>query len=226
MNKRCVMENYLSEFNAIIETEDREKSLNYIRKLLDDKHLSIIEVYETILSPSLNMMESTGDLQSDIWKEHIRTSIIRTIVENCYPYVVKERDDKFGVVSEKSIAVICPVEEYHELGARMITDYFTMLGYKATFVGGNTPKSVFLSGVKSQKMHYIAISISNPYNLISARNTIEEIRAVDKDVKIIVGGNAIAKLGEKADILNADYYLTTFNDIISISGGHKDETSI
>jgi len=72
------MENFLAEFNAIIETENREKSLNYVMKLLENKHLSIIEVYETILSPSLNMMESTGDLQADIWKEHIRTSIIRS----------------------------------------------------------------------------------------------------------------------------------------------------
>lgn len=220
------MENYLSDFNSIIETEDREKSMNYVINLLEEKHLSIIEIYETILSPSLNMMESTGDLQADIWKEHVRTSIIRTIVENCYPYVVKARDDKFGVKNEKRIAVICPVDEHHELGARMITDYFTMLGYEATFVGGNTPKDVFLSGVKSQKMHYIAISISNPYNLISARNTIEKIREVDKEVKIIVGGNALAKLGDKAKILNADYYLTTFNDLISISGGQTDETSI
>lgn len=220
------MEKYLSAFNEIIETEDREQSLNYVLELIKNRHLSIIEIYETILSPSLNMMESTGDLHSDIWKEHVRTSIIRTIVENCYPYVVKERNEKFGVISKKTIAVICPADEHHELGARMITDYFTMLGYHATFVGGNTPKGVFLSGLKSRKMHYIAISISNPYNLISARNTIEKIREVDKDVKIIVGGNALSKLGKKADILNADYYLTTFHDIISISGGQTDETSI
>ena len=220
------MENYLKEFNSIIETEDREKALQYIRNLLSQKTLGIIEVYEGVLCPSLNMMVSTGDVEADIWKEHIRTSIIRTIVENCYPYVIEERNEKYGVESHKKVAVICPADEHHELGARMVTDYFTMLGYQSIFVGGNTPKDVFVAGLMSQKMDYIAISVSNPYNLISTRNTIEKIRAADKDVKIIVGGNAITKLGEKSQVLNADYYLTTYEDIISLAGGENDETGI
>lgn len=219
------MNKYLMEFNAIIESENREKSLSYINEILTNRKLSVIEVYEQILTPSLNSMESTGNEESDIWKEHIRTSIIRTIIENVYPHVIRERDEKYGVKSGKKIAVICPTDEYHELGARMITDYFTMLGYESIYVGSNTPREVFVSGLKTQKLDYIAISISNPYHLISTRNTIERIREVDNNVKIIVGGNAISKLGEKAEILKADYYLTTFDDIISLAGGHIDETT-
>lgn len=219
------MNEYAMEFNRIIESEDREKSLIYIREILENRKLSIIEVYEQILTPSLNDMKSTGDEQVDIWKEHIRTSIIRTIIENSYLYVIRERDEKHGVISGKKIAVICPTDEYHELGARMITDYFVMLGYDAIYVGSNTPKEVFISGIKSQKLDYVAISITNPYHLISARNTIARIREEDRNVKIIVGGSAIKKLGEKSEILKADYYLTTFNDIISLAGGHIDETT-
>ncbi len=220
------MNKYLMEFNEIIESENREESLKFIREILENRKLSVIEVYEQILTPSLNSMESTGDVQVDIWKEHIRTSIIRTIIENSYSYVIRDRDEKYGVRSGKKIAVICPIDEYHELGARMITDYFVMLGYDAIYVGSNTPKEVFISGLKTQKLDYIAISISNPYHLISARNTIARIREEDKNVKIIVGGNAISKLGEKAEILNADYYLTTFDDIITLAGGHIDETTL
>ncbi len=220
------MNQYLDQFVEIIKTENREQSLAFINKLLEEKKMSIIEVYEEILTPSLNSMESTGNLHDDIWKEHIRTSIIRTIIENAYPYVIRERDEKYGVKSKKKVAIICPSDEYHELGARMITDYFVMLGYEATYVGSNTPKEVFVSGLKSQKLDYIAISISNPYHLISARKIILRIREEDKNVKIIVGGNAIKKLGEKANILKADYYLTTFEDIIRMTGGPTDETSL
>jgi MerR family transcriptional regulator, light-induced transcriptional regulator len=220
------MNEYAAEFNRIIETENREESLKFIREILENRKLSVIEVYEQILTPSLNSMESTGNEKVDIWKEHIRTSIIRTIIENSYPYVIRERDEKYGVRNGKKIAVICPIDEYHELGARMITDYFVMLGYDAIYVGSNTPKEVFISGLKTQKLDYIAISISNPYHLISARNTIARIREEDKNIKIIVGGNALKKLGEKTEILKADYYLTTFDDIISLAGGPIDETTI
>lgn len=214
------MNQHLEEFTRLLVQENRKEALDYILSLLETKTYSLMELYEHILAPSLNMMESSGNEEQDIWKEHVRTSIIRTIVENCYPYVIRERDDKYGVHSKKTVAVVCPQDEHHELGARMITDYFTMLGYNAVFVGSNTPKEVFVAGLKSQNLDYIALSITNPYHLVSARNTIEKIRAASKDTKIIVGGYAIAKLGDKRDSLGADYYLTTFDDIIALSGGN------
>lgn len=213
------MNQHLEEFTHLLEQENRNEALHYILSLLKQGTYSLMEVYEEILAPSLNTMKSTGIEEQDIWKEHVRTSIIRTIVENCFPYVMKEREEKYGVTSHKTVAVVCPQDEHHELGARMITDYFTMLGYNAVFVGSNTPKEVFVAGLKSQKLDYIALSITNPYHLVSTRNTIAKIRETSKETKIIAGGYAISKLGEKRESLGADYYMTTFHDIISISGG-------
>lgn len=213
------MKQHLEEFTSLLEKENRKEALEFILSLLEKKNYSLMEVYEHILAPSLNTMKSTGNEEEDIWKEHVRTSIIRTIVENCFPYVMKEREEKYGVTSHKTVAVVCPQDEHHELGARMITDYFTMLGYNAVFVGSNTPKEVFVAGLKSQKLDYIALSITNPYHLVSARNTIAKIREANKDTKIIAGGYAIKKLGDRKESLGADYYMTTFDDIISISGG-------
>ncbi|NCC79976.1 MAG: cobalamin-binding protein, partial [Clostridia bacterium] len=100
------MNNYLMKFNGIIESENREKSLAFIKELLEERKLSVMEVYEKVLTPSLNSMEGTGNEEMDIWKEHIRTSIVRTIIENMYPYVIRERDEKYGVKSGKKVAVI------------------------------------------------------------------------------------------------------------------------
>lgn len=213
------MNKYYPEFKEIMEQEDRHRALTFILDLLHQKNLSIITIYEELLTPILYDLEQTDNKDLDIWKEHVRTSIVMTLVENCYQDVVKQRDEKYGVTSGKRIAVICPVDEHHQVGARMVKDYFTLLGYQAVFVGSNTPLKVSIAGLSTQNLDYIAISITNPYHLIAARNTIEKIREVKPQVKIIVGGNAIKKLGEKADILKADYYLTTFDDLIAISGG-------
>ncbi len=215
------MNTHYPEFKEIMEREDRLQALTFILDLLHHEKLSIVSIYEELLTPILTELEETKNEDLDIWKEHIRSSIIRTIIENCYQDVVKQRDQKYGVLSGKRIAVICPVDEHHQLGARMIKDYFTLLGYQSIFVGSNTPQRVFIAGLKTQNLDYIAISITNPYNLISTRNTIEHIRELDDQVKIIVGGNAVKKLGEKAKILKADYYLTTYEDIIAISGGDQ-----
>lgn len=53
-------------------------------------------MYTKILAPSLNTMECKIDEKNIcIWREHVRISIIRTIVECCYPYIMKERHEKY-----------------------------------------------------------------------------------------------------------------------------------
>jgi methanogenic corrinoid protein MtbC1 len=207
------------EFISILETEDRAKALEYIIGKLESGEAGIVEIYEEVLARSLNEMKLTGEEKTDIWKEHVRSSIIKTIVENCYPYVVKERGSRGSQPDCKKVAVVCPVDEYHEIGARMIADYFTINGYDTTFVGSNTPKEVFISGIHVDRPDYVAISITNPYNLVSARNTIELIRKSDPNVMILAGGSALSKLNDRASSLGADRYLTSFEDIEALKGG-------
>lgn len=220
------MNRMAEEFISILETEDRAKALEYIIGKLESGEAGIVEIYEEVLAKSLNEMKLIGDEKTDIWKEHVRSSIIKTIVENCYPYVVKERERKASHPKLIKVAVVCPVDEYHEIGARMIADYFTINGYDTTFVGSNTPKEVFVAGIHVDKPNYVAISITNPYNLVSARNTIELIKKADHSVKILAGGSALSKLHDKASSLGADSYLTSFEDIEKLGGGRENETTI
>lgn len=170
-----------------------------------------------MLEPALNEMKQTGDEDTDIWNEHIRTAIIKTIVENTYSFVVKARSEV--TPKNKTVVVFCPPDEYHTVGARMVTDVFYALGYDAVFVGGNTPLRVVNAGLNSRKIDYLAISVSNPYHLISTRNVIESIRKEFPNVKIIVGGHAVRRFGERAAKLNADFVLTTFDDLTRLEGG-------
>lgn len=42
--------------------------------------------------------------------------------------------------TKKGVAtVLCPPEEYHDLEARMVADFFTIAGFDTIYVGGNTP---------------------------------------------------------------------------------------
>lgn len=219
------MKQTLQTFLGIVEKELRDDALLFILDLLDRKEMTFFEVYEEILGPSLNEMESTGDQNIDIWNEHIRTSIIKTIVENCYHYVIKERRE-IHAGNNKTVVVFCPPNEYHSVGARMVTDIFTYLGFEAIFVGGNTPLRVLEAGLKSRKIDYVAISVSNPYHLVSTRNMIQALREIDPDVKIIIGGHAVQRFGERAASLKADYIMTTFKELETLEKGDPDETGL
>lgn len=219
------MSPYLPDFIRILETEDRYDALRFILDLKQSQALSVLEIHRDLLAASLNAMTKTGDENIDIWKEHVRTSIIKTILENLLPFVIAERD-ALATPKGKTVAVMCPPEEYHDVGARMATDILTIHGYETIFVGGNTPLRVFEAGLTSQPIDWIAISISNPYHLISTRNIIDSIRSHNHKIRIVVGGNAIEKLGDKADVLGADRVIHSLADLGNLEGGNDHATGL
>lgn len=211
----------LEQFIQILETESRADALAFIMDIYQHDGASFIDVYEHLLTPALNQMLPTDNENIDIWNEHIRTSIIKTIVENSYPYVVQARRER-GIDRSKTIAILTPPEEFHSVGARMVKDVFTYLGYHSVFVGGNTPLRVLQAGMAGRRIDYVAISISNPYHLISTRDMIRVIREQSPDVKIIVGGNAIQRLGDKVAALEADHVLRNIDELVALAGGHHE----
>jgi methanogenic corrinoid protein MtbC1 len=215
------MKNLYEEFLQYIQKEDKEASLNFVLSKLSNGEVDIVTLYTQILSPALTSMVWEEKDDTFIWKEHIRSSIIRSIIENCYPYVIKERDEKYKLKNNKNIAVVCPAEEYHEIGARMIADFFTLAGYTSTFVGSNTPKEEFVKAIKHIKLDYLAISISNYFNLVTAKNTIEKIREADSKVTILVGGHAFKHNTNALKDMNADKYIETFQDILKLAKEEK-----
>lgn len=213
------MNKYYKEFYDLLETENREQCIEFVMSKLTEKQLDIVTLYEDILKPALNNMECRLDEKDMcIWKEHIRSSIIRSVIECSYPFVLKEKNEKLANIDNienlKKIAIICPDGEYHELGARMVSDFFMLCGYNSLFIGGSTPKEEFISVIDYLDLKFIAISVTNPYNLVAAKRTIQQIREKCKgNIKVIVGGNAFTNKPEMYKDVGADIYLDTFKDI-------------
>ena len=206
------------EFLALLEAENKQKAVQYALNLLESGKTDVRTLYAQILAPSLNQMQCRlTDRKVCIWKEHVRTAIVRTIVECCYPYVVKERD-KTGSAKDKTVVVICPPEEYHDLGARMVADFFTLCGWDAVFVGGNTPYDDFYNAASQIKPDIIAISITNYYTLVAASKIIADLKALlGASAKIVVGGYAVRESTGNFETLGADYRAETFEDIKKIT---------
>jgi methanogenic corrinoid protein MtbC1 len=157
-----------SSFIEALDSQDKKRAVEICIDALDSGSIEVVDLYLEILGPALGNWEC--DYESDrmcIWNEHIRSSIVRTVMECCYPYIIGKRGGKRSAEKEVTVAVLCPPEEYHEIGARMISDIFTIAGYNSTFVGANTPLDTFLEAMKELNPSYIAISVSNYYNLIN-----------------------------------------------------------
>ncbi|MFA5220432.1 MAG: hypothetical protein WC424_05040 [Bacilli bacterium] len=107
------MQKNYQEFLELLNQERKDECVIYIMELFNSG-FSVKEVYEQYIIPSLAEYECNSDVEEIcIWKEHTRTSIIRTILESSYPYLIKQKKEKIN----KSIIVACPQLEYHEIGA-------------------------------------------------------------------------------------------------------------
>ena len=211
-------------FLTYLENYDRQKCVALVLSELSNNEIDIVTLYDEILTPSLRESFCREKQKTIcVWEEHLRTSIIRTVIECCYPYVVKEREEKYKLLPKGKVIVVCPPEELHEIGARMVSDFFTLCGFEAIFVGANTPQADILEAVGYVKPKYVAISVSNYYNLVAARKTIQkinELRATtDADFKILAGGLAFEQNPSAGDDAGVDLVLQSFEDIMNLSQG-------
>ncbi len=220
------MINFYNEFLSSLDEQDKERCVNLALSKLNNNEISVVALYNDILAPALKTpfcRDKSTDLC--IWEEHLRTSIVRTVIECSYPFVIAEKRRTFGDSTKGIVIVLCPQEEYHEIGARMVADFFTLCGFSSAFIGANTPIRDILDAIKYLGPVYVAISVSVTYNLMAARRTIKKIADLrtqtGQGFLIIVGGNAFTKSSEIYRELGADNLLQTYNDIKQLTGKDK-----
>ncbi len=194
----------------LIHAENRNEAVLFALDMLKNAEVTIVDLYEQILAKALQQIDCIEGDKECIWKEHIETAIVRTIIEVSYPFIIEEQKNISR--KDKRIVVLCPVEEYHEIGAKMAHDFFLLHGYDSIFIGANTPRDVAMDAITFLKPDYLAISVTNMYNVVHAKRIIDEAKALQPSLKIIAGG--VAFYNEHAlESVQADYHLTTFESI-------------
>jgi len=208
------MDEIFEDIKDALYKEEKERAVRLALEGLDDKLYSVVDLYENVLKEVLYTISRKDSPQViDIWSEHVITCIIRTIIEGAYLYLLEERDANAPDYKGK-VMILCPEGEFHELGPRMASDYFTLLGYNSIFVGSSTPKEEVLKAVEKLDLKYVSISVSNYDNIGAARSTIRLIRKkASKDLKILVGGQVFIDNPDLAEEVETDMIVNSYNDI-------------
>jgi methanogenic corrinoid protein MtbC1 len=216
------MKELYSQFIDCLREEDKERAVSLVLEKLGSGELDIVTLYSGIITPAQNEWSCPQEDPLCIWREHVRTAIIRTIMECSYPYIIKE-SKKYRISHGEKVLICCPPDEYHEIGARMASDFFTLLGYSVTFVGANTPQNEIVDALESLKPKIIGVSVTNFYNLVNARKIVETLKKTRNekslDFKIVVGGNAFRLNPAAHQEMGADAILQTFDDIKKFAQG-------
>ncbi len=140
--------------------------------------------------------------QISVAKEHFCSAATQLIMSQLYPYLfTTER------VGHKLVSA-CVGGELHEIGMRMVTDFFEMEGWDTYYLGANTPGSIILKAIEENGAEVVGLSIAMPYHRSILKNIVHEIKHSDtgRNTKILIGGNAINGKTTSWEWFGADGY--------------------
>ena len=147
--------------------------------------LSIRDLYLDVFQP---VQREVGRLwqnnEISVAQEHYCTASTQWLMAQFYPQILAT--PRVG----RTVVVACVGNELHEIGARMVADFFEMAGWDSVYIGANTPTQALIELVCRERPDLIALGVTMTYHLGTAATLVEHLRADTRcsDVKIIAGG--------------------------------------
>jgi methylmalonyl-CoA mutase cobalamin-binding domain/chain len=121
---------------------------------------------------------------------------------------------------DREIVIACVGGELHEVGGRMVADFFEMAGWDTYFLGANTPSDGVIETVREREVKVLGISVTITSNLSVAAELISELRESDvSEVKVLVGGRALNVAPDAWQALGADAYAADAREAVATAAG-------
>jgi len=189
-------------------------------KIIDNQvksGVAIRDIYLHIFQPVLRELGRLWQIQKiSVGQEHYATATTQLIIARLYQNMMVEsrKTKRRG----KTVVAVCVSGELHEMGVRMVADFFEMDGWNTYFIGANTPEQSLISAVKERKADVVALSSTMSFHLPWVDKQIQALRR-DPDtrhVKIIVGGypfNIVPGLWQK---IGADAYAGSADEAVAV----------
>jgi methanogenic corrinoid protein MtbC1 len=90
----------------------------------------------------------------------------------------------------KTVVLACVSGELHDMGLRVIADFFDMDGWDVYYLGANTPSASVVKFVTNRNPDLLAISATMTFHLPEAQKMIQMLKSENttSSIKVLVGG--------------------------------------
>jgi len=179
---------FRSELDAAIAAYDRPRAVSAALEAIDSGALTIDRLY---LDLSETLVQIGHDWQrgtTEVWQEHFTTAVARNIIEACALRVEAAAPPNRTV----GVVLAAPSDEYHDLGLRMLTDRFTLAGWRAHFLGANVPLNEVIAAVEELDARAATLSASTHFHRSRLREYTDALAAIQPGVRTWVVGAAFA----------------------------------
>lgn len=143
------------------------------------------DLYEQVFTPA---QRETGRLwqlnRISVGQEHYCTAATQLIMSQLYPFIFATEKTQ-GTMVAASVA-----GDLHELGVRVVCDFFELAGWHTHYLGANVPTASVITTLVEQRATVLALSATIAYHVGTVEALIAAMRRnpACRDVKVIVGG--------------------------------------
>jgi len=146
-----------------------------------------------------------------IAQEHLATAITQSVMSSVY-YIVFGKGEK---IKKGNFLLTCPVNELHEMGARMLADLLEIYGWDVRYLGAIMPSLSVIEIMQQEQPYILGVSCTMTFNLKYAKELIQKVRLeYEKNIPIIVGGMIFNIDASLVNLVGADYHGRDFKSTI------------
>ena len=204
-----------SYFKALLNGEFQIASELIINAVTIDM-IDVKRIYKEVFERSLIEIGQQWDKNIiDIYQEHYFSYSTQLIMSQLFPYFHASEKNGHSLISLSTSV------DSHNIGIRMVTDFFEIDGWDTYFLGCDIPSRSVIAAIKDRKADIVAISCTMPHYLESVKFLIIAIRDLKQlsNVKIIVGGRLFNRDINLWKSIGADGYSSDADEAINIANG-------
>lgn len=150
-----------------------------------DAGVSVRDLYLHVFQQSQRELGRLWQMNEvSVAQEHYCTAATQLIMSQLYPHIFA------GAKPEGTLVAASVGGELHELGVRMVADFFEMAGWNTIYLGANTPVASVVEAVVEHSADVLGASVTISHHLGEVATLLRAVRADPRcaDVKILVGG--------------------------------------
>ena len=184
LDTRASLASLANEYLAALLNADRKAASELIMNAVS-AGTNVKAIYLDVFQPvqyELGRLWQTNVIS--VAQEHYCTAETQRIMARLSLYFANTPRNGYVVVAA------CIGGELHDMGIRMVTDFFEMAGWETHYLGANMPLRSLLTTLTERKPQVLALSATITAHLDKVREIIQAVRAKEElaSIKILVGG--------------------------------------
>lgn len=175
-----------------------------------DNGLPLEDTYQVLLKAQMEIGRMWHEAEVNIAEEHVVTSTTERAMS-----VLAYRADRLPPTG-LTVVSAAVAGNAHDIGVRLVSDFFEFAGWRSICLGANLPPEDIAQAVEFFEGSLVLLSAALSTQLSAMRDTIQAVKQLAANCKVMVGGTAFEDAPDLWAQLGADAFASHPQEAVTI----------